>query len=184
MNMQKYLFIILFVILPFCSYRSCAQYNFSFMGTSPLGILSKEGGTLELRLGRSSLLIALTNYTGVYKGKQYRFEYQQYFHTRISDNFYWYIKLGGGQSTYNPKALSVLDDTATTQAKPFDYYLGGAGVGRRVIYHHFCLSFNLGLKYAKLPIDMPDEDRTNYRLFYATGPGSVIDANVRLGFQF
>ena len=170
MNMQKNILLILIVLLPFYSYRATAQYNLSLMGTNPLGILS---------------MIAVTNYTGVYEGKQYRFEYQKYFHTKLSDNFFWYIKAGGGQSTYNGKALSFLDDKSTGATPvPVDYYLGGAGFGRRVVYKHFCLSFTLGLKYSNLPADMSDENKESYRLFYATGPGSIIDANIRFGFQF
>ena len=185
MNMQKNILLILIVLLPFYSYRATAQYNLSLMGTNPLGILSKEGGALEFRTGKSSFMIAVTNYTGVYEGKQYRFEYQKYFHTKLSDNFFWYIKAGGGQSTYNGKALSFLDDKSTGATPvPVDYYLGGAGFGRRVVYKHFCLSFTLGLKYSNLPADMSDENKESYRLFYATGPGSIIDANIRFGFQF
>ena len=185
MSMRKIILITLVALFPFCTYNASAHYNVAIMITSPLSAASKQGGMLEIRGGNSAFLIGLTNYSGVYKGKAYKLEYHNYFRNRISDNFFWYLKVGGGQSTYNPTAFSLLDDKTNALQVPYDYYFGGAGFGRRYTRgKHLCLTLSLGLKYTALPEDMSDEQKDNYRIFYATGPGSVIDANIRIGYQF
>lgn len=183
--MSKYIGIFLIALFSLqTTYAKDNKYNVAIMITNPLGMYTKIGGGLELRYRQSSVVITGVNYSGVYAGKQYRFEYQKYIRTYKKNETFWYIKVCGGDATYDGDKLSLLDDKSKIKIGPEKYIGGGAGLGRRLNYNHFFLMFNFGLKYVAFPPDFPDESSEKFRLFYATGPGSIIDCNLRLGLQF
>ncbi len=160
------------------------NYTVAVMVTNPLGMYTKIGGGLEMRYKSSSIVINLVNYSGIYAGKQYRFEYQHYKPTYKKNESFWYAKVCGGDATYDGSKLSLLNDKTNKIYGPVNYIGGGAGVGRRINRNHFFLVMNLGVKYVVLPPDFTDDKNERFRLFYATGPGSLLDCNLRLGFQF
>ncbi|MBC7552603.1 MAG: hypothetical protein H7257_01355 [Taibaiella sp.] len=152
--------------------------------TNPLSAASKIGGVLEIRLIQSSFNFGFTNYSGVYQGKQYKFEYQKYIKTQYRNEYFWYLKAFGGDAMYVSSKLEMIGDKSDVKVGPLNYFGGGAGFGRRFNLNHFCILVNCGLKYAVLPENLSDENREYFRLFYATGPGSILDLNLRLGYQF
>jgi hypothetical protein len=161
-----------------------AANHMSIQITNPLSGASKAGGMLEIRLTQSSFNLGYTQYLGVYAGKQYRFEYQKYIKTRLRNEYYWYLKAGGGTAQYDASKLEMLGNKTKAIIGPVDYYYAGAGVGRRFNLNHFVICLNAGLKYSKLPPDFSEENWQEYRLFYATGPGSILDLNAKFGYQF
>lgn len=190
--MSKY---ILALVTVFLSLQSAnAQYNYTYsnrkkytaavMITNPLGMYTKIGGGVEIRVRQTAVIISGVNYSGVYEGKQYRFEVNKYIKTTKTNESYWYAKICGGDATYNPDKLTFLSDNSKTTVGPVNYIGGGIGLGRRINIKHFFLLMNFGLKYIDLPSDLSDEKAEKFRLFYATGPGSVLDCNLRLGYQF
>ena len=191
--MSKYLLSAFFVLFSLQSVN--AQYNYTYnnrkkytaalMITNPLGFYTKIGGGLELRLRQTSVVINAATYSGIYEGKQYRFEVDKYIKTTKKNESFWYVKVCGGDATYNPTKLTLLNDNSNTAVGPVNYIGGGIGLGRRIyMKQHFFLLLNAGLKYVVLPPDFSDEKAEKFRLFYATGPGSVVDANLRFGYQF
>ena len=160
--------------------------HFSISITNPLSAASKIGGVAEMRLRLSALEIGFTNYMvmSAYPGKQYKLEYLKFINTWRRNEFFWYLKILGGNSTYKSENLSFLGDKTNTTVGPVDYYGGGAGMGYRFNFNKFILTVNGGLKYVALPENLPDQQRDNFRIFYATGPGSIIDFNFKLGYQF
>ncbi len=152
--------------------------------TNPLSGASKIGGLVEMRLRLSSFCIGATDYIGGYTGIQYKFEYHKYLYTERRNEYFWYLKAFGGDVTYEADKLMLVGDGTNKIIGPLNYYGGGAGFGRRYNWKHICLMVNAGLKYAALPENLSDENRESFRVFYATGPGSIIDLNFRLGYQF
>ncbi len=159
-------------------------YHFSVQITNPLSAMSKAGGVLEYRQNLSSINIALTDYIGAYQGLQYRAEYQKYIKTMYRNEYFWYIRALGGSALYVSQQLQTFGDKSNVKVGPVDYYGAGFGVGRRWNFKHFMISLNAGLKFTMLPNDMSDENKDLFRVFYATGPGSVLDLNFRFGYQF
>ncbi len=159
-------------------------YNFSVQMTNPLSVLSKVGLVLEFRGGQESLNLGLTNNMYAYKGVQYKMEYQHYIRTIYRNEYFWYIKGIGGNAEYIADKLGTFGDKSKRNAGPADYYGGGAGFGRRFNFNHWFISMNGGLKYVFLPENFRDENKELFRVFYATGPGSIIDLNFRFGYQF
>ncbi len=182
----------LVTLILFFTFFRCSAFDptfgkihpFSFQIVSPLSAASKIGGVVEIRIGGSSFNIGFINYTGAYQGKQYKLEYQKYFKTTHRNEYFWYAKALGGDAKYVSDKLSIIGDKSKTEIGPIDYYAVGAGVGRKFNFNHIAILINAGLKYATLPKELSDENREDFRVFYATGPGSIFDLNCRIGYQF
>ena len=158
-------------------------HHFGVMITNPLSAASKIGGLLEVRGNLSEINAAVTNYMGVYQGMAYRLEYQKYIRTIYRNEYFWYIRALGGRATYHAASVPFGDNSKEVLGE-YQYYGAGGGFGRRWNFNHFFITMNAGLKITLLPIDMTDEARDRFRLFYVTGPGSILDLNFRLGYQF
>lgn len=183
--MSKFILVTLIGLLSFSSVNArVSRYTIGLNITNPLGAYTKYGGGMELRVRQSAWMISGVKYAGIYEGKQFRFEYQKYIKTRYRHENFFYVKMCGGDATYDGSKLSIIDDKTKTIIGPVNYVGGGAGIGRRLNYRHFFVMFNLGAKYVFLPPDFPDEYHERFRYFYSTGPGAIIDLNMRLGFQF
>ncbi len=183
--MSKFILVTLIALMTFNgAMAKDGKYTIALHITNPLGAYTKYGGGAELRIRQSAWMISSVKYNGIYAGKQFRFEYQKYFKTYKKHENFFYVKLCGGDATYDGSKLSLLDDKTKVIIGPVNYVGGGAGIGRRLNYKHFFLMFNLGAKYMFLPPDFPDEYHERFRYFYSTGPGAIIDLNMRLGFQF
>lgn len=183
--MSKYIvaFLIAFSIFN-VSQAKQKRYNAAVWITNPISLYTKIGGGIEIRYHQCGWIAGGTSYMGIYTGKQFRFEFNKYIKTYKKNESFWYVKICGGDATYDPTKLSLLNDNSKTTIGPTNYIGGGGGWGRRINVNHFFLMFNLGLKYVAFAPDFPDESSQRFRLFYATGPGSIVDCNLRLGLQF
>lgn len=158
--------------------------SFGLQITNPVSGSSKMGGVMEIRAGLNSLNFGLIMYTGVYEGTQYRLEYQRYWSTRKRNEYYWYVKAYSGDASYDSKKLESFGEKSGVVLPPCDYFGAGIGVGRRINFKYFNITGNLGLKYTNVDFtDLVPSEVQHYNLFYVTGPGSILDANIRFGFQ-
>ncbi|MBC7553600.1 MAG: hypothetical protein H7257_06435 [Taibaiella sp.] len=192
--MKKISFIAL-LLISFC-YNASAQditgrrhYRFAAHVTSPLGLASKIGGELESRTGNFSNLFMYTKYYGAFAGKQYGYEMQKHFNSKSPHQFYIYLKLAAGEATFDNKKLSMIGHTQDIVVGPMGYAGAALGVGRRYNYGVLFFRWNLGLKYYAIA-DAPSKDdiyataqHNMFRLFYFTGPGSIVEANLHFGLQ-
>ena len=189
--MKKKVLFSLFVLLSVLAGTvSRAQYldpHFGIYFTSPLGLLSKGGVKLEYRVNQTNaLLLGYTQYWGFFPGYQGNFEYRMYFPARKSksENFI-YAKAGVGFADYNFLSdyyqPNVFGDEKNTFTAPGTYILGGGGIGRHISIDWFFIELNAGLKFAQVvgPVHVYNE-----RLFYLTGPASIVDFNLHFGVQF
>ncbi|NDC42034.1 MAG: hypothetical protein EBZ77_10875 [Chitinophagia bacterium] len=115
---------------------------------------------------------------------QFKLEYLYYLPTIYRNETFAYVKLASGNAQYESNKLSILGEDRDFKVGPVDYTGGGIGMGRRWNLNHFCIVFNGGLKYVALPQNLSDENRKHFDLFYGTGPGSIIDLNFKIGYQF
>lgn len=182
--MSKYLLALLLAAFTISSAGAKDRYHVAIMITNPVGAYTKIGGEAEIRIRQTSFLIGGTNYMGIYAGKQYRFEVNKYIKTTKKNETFWYVKVCGGDATYDGSKLSLLNDNTGVTIGPQTYIGGGAGLGRRINGKHWFAMFNMGAKYVVMPQDFPDESWERFRLFYATGPGAIFDLNMRVGYQF
>ncbi len=187
--MSKFTLIIVIFLCSFSIVRAYdpikgKPYHGAIHIANPLSAMSKFGGMAEVRIGLSSFNFGIQQYIGVYQGSQYRFEYQKYIRTPWRNEYYWYLRTLGGNALYDAKQLETFGDKSKGQAGPVDYYAGGAGFGRRFNFKHLFITMSAGLKYTMLPDNFRDENKELFRLFYVTGPGSIIDLNFRFGYQF
>ena len=164
------------------------HYHLALHATSPLSLMSKGGGELELRNGNFSTLVQYTKYWNAFAGKQYGMEFQKYFNSRKPHQYYMYLKLVTGESTFDNKKLSIIGQTQDIVYGPIGYAGGGGGFGRRYNFNVFFVRWNLGLKYCLLTdagaVDEYDKSLHNmFRLFYFTGPGAILEANFHFGIQ-
>ena len=170
--------------------ESRAQYldpHFAIYFTSPLGVLSKGGLKFEYRLNlQHALLLSYTQYWGFFPGYQSALEYRLYFPSRksTSENFI-YAKGGMGFADYQSKTeykqVNLICDQRKEDKAPGTYVLAGGGIGRHINIDWFFMEFNAGLKFAQVT---GATHVYNERLFYTTGPGSIVDFNFHFGIQF
>ena len=166
------------------------HYRIALNLTNPVGLISKGGAALEQRSGRNSQLVSYTKYWGVYAGTQYGYELQHFLIPGYRSRFYGkprefflYVKGFVGDASYDSKKLAVIGDNSKIFIGPNAYAGVVGGFGKRYNYNHFFISWKLGLKYSLLIDNPPTEDKNLYRLFFATGPGSIVDLNFHFGIQ-
>jgi hypothetical protein len=146
--------------------------------------MSKIGGTLEFRKGQSSTLFGYTDYLGVYAGKQASIQWYRYLYSRSRREFFIYFKGVAGVASFDSKKLAMapIGDVSKIFIPENGYAGAGAGFGKRYHYRVLYLAWNFGIKYCALN-PMPVEEKNMYRLFYVTGPGSMIEFNIKGGIQ-
>ena len=155
-----------------------ASAQFSLFFSSPLGLISKERVKLEYRLNdQNALLLSTAVYWGLCPGVQSYAEYRNYHFVTKKTEMFFYGKVGGGNG--DEHGIDAGD------SGPFSYFLSGGGMG----YHFnmgkqqsFFMDLAFGLKYCQL-VNV-DPNGGNTQLFYITGPGSIVDINLHLGFKF
>lgn len=165
-------------------------YTVALNVTNPASVMSKYGAALEYRRGRWAYHLGRYWYTGVYQGKQCydfgwkRFNRKQWRHERnnwIYQDF-WYLRLLVGESEYHPEKFEMLGLPRSLDLLQTAYFGGAFGYGRRYNKGPFFIQVRGGLRGTALGV--AQEDRIFHRLFYVTGPGSVIEVNAHIGVQF
>ena len=190
--MPKFILVTLISLLAFQSVRAYEEedlkkrkiYHIAVNGTNPFSAFCKYGGGLEQRFGNVAIIQSYTKYTGAYPGKRYGFEVDKYIKTKKRHEYFIYWKYVFGEASFESKKLSIYGEKTDINLGP-ELYVGGAtGVGRRYNFDVLFVRWNLGLKYCPLVTKydyQPYQDM--YRLFYATGPGSIIELNFTFGIQ-
>jgi hypothetical protein len=95
-----------------------------------------------------------------------------------------YLKGVAGDASFDSKKLAMapIGDVSKIFIGPNVYIGGGAGFGKRYHFRALFLAWNFGIKYCALQ-PMPVEEKNMYRLLYVTGPGSMIEFNIKGGLQ-
>ena len=166
------------------------RYHLALTLTSPLSATFKYGGGIEDRWGNFAYMFSYNKYhAGLYPGTEEDLEIRVYLRKRwINSRFnvtfqnFLYARGIWGESAYDGPNVTIFGyhDNNVLPANP--YYGGSAGIGRR--YSKGVLFFTLrgGVRIMELP-GLPTEYKNSYRIFYFTGPGSILEANLQLGVQ-
>ncbi len=164
-------------------------YKIAVTFSNPASAMLKYGGGVEYRRYRTSHYFGYSKYSGAYFGKQYDWEFRFYFrkywehainHWRYQD-FYYFRSIMGDMG-YDGQKFAVLGQKEDKFAD-LQFYAGSAtGFGRR--YHKGALFFSVkgGIRALALP-GLDPEYKSLYRLFYFTGPGSIVEVNFQMGLQ-
>lgn len=163
-------------------------YKLALHLTNPLGAMSKGGAILESRLGSITQLVGYTQYWGAFEGKQTFYEFHKYFKSEKPHQYYMYVRGLAGEMTFNNEKLKLLGHTQEIVIGPKAYIGGAIGAGKRYNYNVLFFRWHLGLKACLVSLDKADDDyekamNSMFRLFYFTGPGSIIDAGIHFGIQ-
>ncbi len=174
------------VAIAFSSVLFCTTGNAqtAFYISNPLSGLSKGRMKLEQRINeRNSLMVSAAGYWALNPGYQFFVEYRNYQFVRPATERFFYGKAGYGHC----QSSKGLGWRLGTPEIPFNYTLGGAGMG----YHFYLnkaktviIDVAGGVKLT-LP-DVAETDRAHKIVtppFYIAGPGSIIDLNVHLAIQ-
>ena len=165
------------------------RYHIAAHVTNPLGAGSKGGGGLEFRNKDYSYYAQYTKFWGGYPGTQYMVEYDKFIPSRSNQEFFIFLKGYSGDATFDNKKLSLFGQTDEIIVGPRTYGGGGFGFGRRTHKKVLYYDWRVGVKYTALtPIDSGNDvlDKAMnamFRLFYFTGPGSILDVHFTCGLQ-
>lgn len=165
-------------------------YTIALEITNPAGAASKYGAALEYRRGKWAYHIGRYWYNGVYTGKQcYDFGWKRYFRRQwrheknnwvYQDFLQWRVFFGDAE--YHPEKFEALG-LPTSYELLYNEYIGASmGYGRRYQKGPFFISVRGGLRGTYL--GLPEEQKIFHRLFYVSGPGSVVEVNGTFGVQF
>lgn len=156
----------------------------AFYVSNPLSGLSKGRVKLEQRINeRNSVMVSGAGYWALNPGYQFFAEYRNYKFVRPATERFFYAKTGYGHC----QSSNGLGWRHRTPEIPFNYTLGGAGMG----YHFYInkaktviIDLAGGVK-----LTLPDVEETDPRHkivtppFYIAGPGSIVDLNAHLAIQ-
>lgn len=166
---------------------------------NPLDAMFKVGGGLEYRRGNRSYTASYYQYFGAYYGKMYDFEWRRYLrrqweHIVNKWNYqdFFHIRSLYGKIGYDGTKFYPLNDIEKRYSDPVDYVGLAAGYGRRYNKGAFFLTVRGGLR-APLLIGTEDANTGNvttrynkslYRTFLVSGPGSILEFNLQIGIGF
>lgn len=148
---------------------------------NPLAYFQKTGFKVEYRYKTLGVLLGGIQYYGTtprYPGSQGSLEGRYYWknpNSAVGNEKFLQAKLFIGNQKFSP---ALGDGFFRTQEVPAGKYYGlGLGMGKHRSFGHFFLDVHAGLKVtiSEVPQD---------RVFYTTGPASVLDLHFNIGFQF
>jgi len=194
--LKKPLFLFLLIL---CFAKASAQYttrehirryHLALTATSPLSATFKYGGGLEDRWRNFAYMVSYNKYYhSLYPGTEMDLEFRVYLRKMwlnsrygvIFQNFiYWRGIMG--DAAYEGPNLTILGFNDKTELPDYLYYGGSAGIGRRYTKGVLFFTIRGGVRVIQLQ-DLPSEYKNYYRIFYFTGPGSILEANLQLGIQ-
>ena len=165
------------------------RYTAALTLTNPLGVLNKYGGGIENRYGNIAYMFSYYKYIAAYPGTTMDLDIRVYLrkrwlYTRSNWSFQNFLYARGifGDAGFDGPKLTILGYTNTTELLGQTYMGGAIGVGRRYSKSIFFATVRAGLRVVVLP-DLLQEDKDTYRLFYVTGPGSILELNFQFGIQ-
>ena len=177
-----------------CSCQGYAQYirkySIALTATNPLSATFKYGGGLEYRFRNIAYMVTYNKYyKSLYQGVETDFDLRIYLRKRwMFSRSHWsyqnflYLRGIAGSAGFVGPNLTILGYTNKTELPETGYLGGSMGIGRRYSKNIFFATVRAGIRGIALP-DLPKEDKDLYRLFYVTGPGSVLELNFQFGIQ-
>ena len=188
--LRKYLFTLL-IILGF--FQASAQYmrpyRLALTLTNPLGVMNKYGGGLEYRFRNVSYMYTYYKYICAYSGTSMDLDIRVYLRKIRRVNYskwtyqnFLYTRGILGDAAFEGPNLTVLGYSNPLSLPEHLYVGGAAGFGRRYSKGILFATVRAGLRGCVLP-DISEEDKDYYRIFYATGPGSILELNFQFGIQ-
>ncbi|MBE2288750.1 MAG: hypothetical protein IAE95_04295 [Chitinophagaceae bacterium] len=204
--MKRYILLVAFAV--FAIYSSAQMnpwvrewaydrpYSVALTLTNPANAMSRLGVGIEYRRRNYSYMSTYNLYTGVYEGKMQDFNWTFYlgkiWRHRVRRAWYHqdfiYTKLFSGDAEYIANKFQAIGLPTPSERIIYDYIGAGAGYGRRYMYKAFFISVRAGLRGTYVGADgkydgIAEEDKVYYRLFYLTGPGSIIECTANFGIQ-
>ncbi len=164
------------------------EYTIAGYVTNPLSAVVKYGGGLEYRKRNLSYTFGYFKYTGAYFGAQYDagmnfFLRNKWIHRNndwIYQDFFYYRTIFG-EAGYDGQKFAFLGQKEDRFAEKQAYGGLALGFGRRYHKGVFFVNIRGGVRAIYLGIDR--EIKSLYRLFYVTGPGSIVEVNFQFGIQ-
>jgi len=189
--LKKYCFALLLILYSCHSYgQYIRKYSIAVTVTNPLSATFKYGGGLEYRFRNFAYVMSYNKYyKSLYPGSEIDFDMRLYLRKRwMYSRSHWsfqnflYLRGIAGSAGFDGPNLTVLGYTNPAIRDETDYLAGAMGIGRRYSKNIFFFTVRAGVRITALP-DLPSEDKDLYRLFYVTGPGSVLELNFQFGIQ-
>ncbi len=163
-------------------------YSMALTLTNPANAMSRLGVGIEYRRRNYSYMSTYNLYNGVYTGKMQDFIWTFYLRKHwVHRNRKWYyqdfvyVKLFGGDSEYFPNKFNAIGLPTADDNVYYEYIGVGSGYGRRYQRGIFFVTVKGGLRGTYT--GLTEEDKLYYRLFYITGPGSIIECTANFGIQ-
>ncbi len=167
------------------------KYNIAWTFSNPLSASTKYGGGVEHRWGNFSYMASSYIYKGgAYPGAMLDLDMRVYMRKRwqvgrskwtYQEFVYW--REFAGLAGFDSDKLWMAGHPKGIYREGYFYYGGSAGWGRRYSRGPFFATMKVGLRGTKFE-EMPQEDKFLYKLFYATGPGSILELNFQWGVAF
>ena len=185
--------VLIAALLFVCVFNAHAQkikrYTIALTATNPLGAMNKYGGGIEFRFRNVAYMASYYKYISAYPGTTADLDMRIYLRKRwvyMPSNWsyqnYLYVRGIFGSAAFVGPNLKVLGYSNTDKCDDNAYVGGAAGIGRRFSKGAFFVTARAGLRYVALP-ELEAENKHLYRLFYVTGPGSVLECNFQFGIQ-
>lgn len=169
-------------------------YRTAITLSNPLS-LNKSGGGVEHRLGNFSYMGSTYIYRGAYPGistdlelRKYARKHYKHHRTKWTyQNFGYWRPLLVGIAAFDSDKLGMMGYPEHIYWYEKGYVGSSMGWGRRYSRGMFFWSIKAGLRFTSFaaaadPIE--SEAVHLYKLFYATGPGSVFELNFHFGIQY
>lgn len=157
--------------------------------------LNKSGGGVEHRLGNVSYMGSSYLYRGAYPGLMLDLELKKYARRHYKhktakwtyQNFGYVRPIIIGIAAFDGDKLGIVGYPEGIYWYEKGYLGGSAGWGRRYSRGMFFCTMKAGVRFISFaaaadPIE--PEAAHLYKLFYATGPGSVFELNFHFGIQY
>ena len=166
------------------------RYHLALTLTSPLSGTFKYGIGLEDRWRNFAYMYSYVNYYhGLYPGTEQDLEIRVYLrkmwrngrYNVLFQNFI-YARGMAGTAGYDGSNVTIFGYNDKGILPATDYVGGSAGVGRRYNKGVLFVTIRGGVRVIELP-DLPPPYKNSYRIFYFTGPGSILEANLQFGIQ-
>jgi hypothetical protein len=185
---------LLILILILCFQQGYGQYvrryTVALTATNPLSATFKYGGGIENRYGNVAYMVTYNKYyKSLYPGDEMDLDIRVYLRKRwwyprsnwIFQNFLYARGIIGSAGFEGPN-LTVLGYNNKGELPATDYMGGSMGIGRRYSKGVLFATVRAGLRVCVLP-DLTVDERDFYRIFYLTGPGSLLELNFQCGLQ-
>jgi hypothetical protein len=193
--LKKAITCLLLLLFAYCSKAQyldpdIRKYTAALTFTNPLSATFKYGGGVEHRFHNFAYMFTYNRYyKSLYPGVEIDLDIRIYLRKRYLwrrsgwsyQNFLYGRGIIGSAGFKGPN-LTILGYTNKAELDEQFYSGGSMGFGRRFSKKIFFVTVRAGLRGIVLP-DLQKEDKDLYRLFYVTGPGSVLELNFQFGIQ-